>query len=64
VPAYTSTNAVVNSSVPVKSSYAYLIEWTELYAPAALYELLNEGVTVRVTSNPFSMQVGGSYKKL
>jgi hypothetical protein len=57
---YTTANADI--SVPTKSNYVYLIEWTELYAPAALYELLNEGINVRVASNPFSMQVGGAKK--
>ncbi|MBA2330319.1 MAG: zinc carboxypeptidase [Flavisolibacter sp.] len=59
---HVTANTTANFSVPAKSSYAYLIEWTELYAPAALYELLHEGVTVRVASNPFSMQVGGATK--
>jgi hypothetical protein len=57
---YATASPAANTPVPTKSSYAYLIEWTELYAPAALYELLNAGVTVRVASNPFSMQVGGT----
>jgi hypothetical protein len=46
-----------------KSNYAYLIEWTELYAPAALYELQNSGIITRVATNAFEMNVNSGNKK-
>jgi len=41
------------------SSYAYLMDWDELYAPAALYEMLNAGLIVKVATQKFELPVGG-----
>ena len=46
-----------------KSNYAYLLEWDELYAPAALNEMLNAGLVVKVATNTFEMQAAGTNKK-
>ncbi len=46
-----------------KSDYAYLIEWNELYAPAALNELLKAGLIVKVATNKFETSIAGSNKK-
>ena len=46
-----------------KSNYAYLLEWDELYAPAAVNELLNAGLVVKVATNTFEMSIAGSNKK-
>lgn len=46
-----------------KSEYAYLLEWDELYAPAALNELLNAGLIIKVATNKFETMVAGSSKK-
>ncbi|MCG2615898.1 M14 family metallopeptidase [Terrimonas sp. NA20] len=43
-----------------KSEYAYLFTWDELYAPRALYELQQAGVTVKVATNKFEIPVSGS----
>lgn len=40
-----------------KSNYAYLIRWDELYAPAALNELLHAGLLVKVATGNFDIQV-------
>jgi hypothetical protein len=45
-----------------KGDYAYLLEWDELYAPAALNELLNNNVQVRVTTNPFAADTSSGKK--
>ncbi|MEI9913279.1 MAG: M14 metallopeptidase family protein [Bacteroidota bacterium] len=45
-----------------KSEYAYLLEWDELYTPAALYEMLNAGMIVKVATNKFEMSVRGGNK--
>ncbi|MDB5196640.1 MAG: zinc carboxypeptidase, partial [Flaviaesturariibacter sp.] len=47
-----------------KSNYAYLLEWSELYAPAALYELQSAGVSTRVATAPFEMNLSGVKKAL
>jgi hypothetical protein len=58
---YTPAMQAANSVM--KSNYAYLIEWTELYAPAALYELQSSGIITRVATNAFEMGVGSGIKK-
>ncbi|HYJ38232.1 MAG TPA: zinc carboxypeptidase, partial [Chitinophagaceae bacterium] len=46
-----------------KSNYAYLLEWNELYAPAALFELLKNDVLVKCANNGFEMELNGTGKK-
>ncbi|MBL7741336.1 MAG: zinc carboxypeptidase [Chitinophagaceae bacterium] len=46
-----------------KSEYAYLMEWDELYAPAALNELLNAGLIVKVATNKFEIPVSAGNRK-
>jgi Zinc carboxypeptidase len=36
-----------------KSNYAYLIDWSDFFAPAALYELQSAGVNIKVATNQF-----------
>lgn len=45
-----------------KSEYAYLFEWTDFNAPKALYELQQQQVMTKVTSNPFQMSVAEGAK--
>ncbi len=40
-----------------KSEYGYLFEWDEFYTPRALYELQQEGLLVKVATNPFEMAI-------
>jgi hypothetical protein len=59
---------VVNPVKPVgsdfvKSSYGYLMNWNELEAPAALYEILNNGISARVATNRFEMPIEGRQVK-
>jgi len=42
-----------------RSEYAYLIKWDDLLAPAALNELLRSGITVKVATAPFEMNLEG-----
>ncbi|MEP6711207.1 MAG: M14 metallopeptidase family protein [Ferruginibacter sp.] len=42
-----------------KSEIGYLLEWDELYAPAALYALQNNEVFTKVAANKFVMNVAG-----
>ena len=55
----TATGEVVGG----KSNYAYLMEWTDFNAPAALYELQNAGLITRVTANPFEINTGAGNKR-
>ncbi len=43
---------------PNRSSYAYLMEWQDYYAPKALNQILEKGVRAKVGMQPFS--VGGN----
>ena len=52
----------VGEVVGGKSEVAYLIEWDELYAPAALNELLSSSVTAKVATNKFDININGSAK--
>ena len=60
---YTETATKMGGVQGGESNYAYLLEWTELYAPAALYELQNSGISTRVATNQFSMMIDGNSKK-
>lgn len=42
-----------------KPNYAYLIDWTDYYAPKALYHLVNEGAIVQTSFKPFSTMIEG-----
>ncbi|HRG94281.1 MAG TPA: zinc carboxypeptidase, partial [Chitinophagaceae bacterium] len=46
-----------------RSNIGYLIEWTDYFAPAALYELLNKQLTVKVVSNPMEIPIEGQTRK-
>ncbi|MBL7745366.1 MAG: zinc carboxypeptidase [Chitinophagaceae bacterium] len=46
-----------------KSEYAYLLEWDELYAPAAVYEMLNAGLILKVATNNFEIPVSTGNRK-
>jgi hypothetical protein len=46
-----------------KSDYAYLLEWDDLYSPAALYEMLNAGLTVKVATNKFDIPLSTGNRK-
>lgn len=58
-----SLNAVKGEIIGGRSNYAYLLEWDELYAPAAVNEMLEAGLIVKVATNSFEMNVGSSNKK-
>jgi hypothetical protein len=46
-----------------KSQYAYLMEWDQYYAPAALNELMQSGVAVKAAMGGFEIPVNGGTKK-
>jgi len=45
----------LETPAPEFSEYAYLMEWTEYYAPKALNYLLQQGLRMKVASTGFSM---------
>ncbi len=40
------------------SNYGYILNWSEFNSPAALYELLEAGLIVKVATNPFETSAG------
>src|SRR5687767_12789533 len=62
-PKVESLNFLKGEIVGGKSNYAYLLEWDELYAPAAVNEMLTAGLFVKVATNTFEMQITGTNKK-
>ena len=45
-----------------RSENAYLMEWNELYAPAALYELQKNDILVKVATGKFDINISGKNK--
>ncbi len=43
-----------------KSDYAYLFSWDEFYAPKALYELQNAGLSLKVATRPSTLSTAGT----
>jgi len=59
----TKYSAIENTtSALTKSNYAYILPWTELLAPAALYQLQAAGLAAKVATVPFELNVNGSRK--
>jgi len=53
----TEVPSLSGSVIGDESSYAYLIDWTNYYAPRALNSLLEAGVTVKLAHEKFSMDI-------
>jgi hypothetical protein len=47
-----------------KSDYGYLLQWSELFSPAALYELQSAGLLVKVATVPFQITLNGNNRSL
>jgi hypothetical protein len=45
------------------TTYALLVEWDNLFAPAALYQLQQRGVMVKVATQPFEIAVSGATRR-
>ena len=45
------------------SDMAYLVEWSQFYAPAFLYALQDSGLNIKVATNEFEMQTTSGNKK-
>jgi hypothetical protein len=58
-----SLNAVKGEIADKRSSYAYLLDWDELYAPAAVYEMINAGLVVKVATNSFELPLANGNRK-
>ena len=54
---------ILTGKLTGRSDIAYLMEWPQFYAPAALYELQNAGITTKVATNVFEMTGDGTNKK-
>jgi len=51
----TATDQLVSVTPVSKSNYAYLMDWDDYNAPAALYYMQSEGLTVASAFKPFSI---------
>jgi hypothetical protein len=56
-------NNMPSGTVIARSGYGYLMDWRGFNAPAALYELLDNGINVKVAMGKFEMMVGGQAVK-
>lgn len=46
-----------------RSDYAYVMPWGSYYAPRALYSLMKQGITPRLVTRPFTVQVDGERRE-
>ena len=58
----TTTDNLVRVSPVQKSNYAYIIDWDDYNAPAALHFLQENGLTVSSSFKPFTSKVGSDSK--
>lgn len=47
------------AAAPARARYAYLFDWSNYYAPRALYKLLDAGVRPKVATQPLTINSGG-----
>jgi hypothetical protein len=52
----TAQNISSPPQYPSKSNYAYIMEWTDYYAPKALNKLQEKGILVKVSTKPFTIK--------
>ena len=57
------TTKVVAEVTGGKSTYAYLVNWSDLNSPAVLNELLQAGLNVKVATGAFQVNINGAVKK-
>ena len=58
----TSEGLVINNPV-IKSDYAYVMDWDDYYAPAALYFMQSKGLIVASAFKPFSVNTNAGNKE-
>lgn len=47
---------IANVPAPARARYGYVFDWSEYYAPRALYRLLEKDILVRISSEPFDIR--------
>ena len=58
----TTTDGMLNPNLATKTSYAYLLDWDDYNAPAALAHLQKKGIKASVAFKPFSAQTNSGSK--
>ncbi|WP_405381394.1 M14 family metallopeptidase [Maribacter sp. LLG6340-A2] len=58
----TTTEALINLEPVKKSNYAYVMDWDDYNAPAALYDLQQKGIVASSSAKPFSIKVNNANK--
>jgi hypothetical protein len=56
----TAAELNVKAAPVAKANYAYIIEWTDYYAPKALWYLLSHNVFVKTAFKPFATTIGNA----
>ena len=59
----TTTDNFVNVASFQKSDYAYIMDWDDYNAPAALYYLQQKGIVASSAAKPFTVKTGNANKK-
>ncbi len=59
----TSTDRIVNISKVSKSDYAYIMDWDDYNAPAALYYMQSKGLQVASAFKPFGITTSAGNKR-
>ncbi|MBL4904899.1 MAG: zinc carboxypeptidase, partial [Flavobacteriaceae bacterium] len=59
----TSTDNLVNVSSVTKTEYAYIVDWDDYNAPAALYYMQSKGLIVASAFKPFSIKTANGNKQ-
>ena len=60
----TSTENLVNVSPVSKTTYAYIMDWDDYNAPAALYHMQSKGLKVSSAFKPFEIQTSNGAKRM
>ncbi|MCX6318768.1 MAG: M14 family metallopeptidase [Bacteroidetes bacterium] len=55
-----TVNQSITGAAPARSEYAYLIAYNNYAAPAALYEMMQAGLSLKVATQPFQLEVAGN----
>ncbi len=58
----TSTESIVNVTKVPKATYAYIMDWDDYYAPAALYYMQAKGLKMSSAFKPFSINTNAGNK--
>lgn len=59
----TNTDGMVSNSAVTKTNYAYILDWDDYNAPAALYYIQSKGIKASAAFKPFSINTNAGNKE-